>query len=210
MGEQFAVLDAVHQSQPTNFDSLDQRMIFQSDASNVERQADSKLFVKFYSRSMKNEEKSIEAGRAVHEDQVFINIKLPGDKNNDVNRVAFPEDINRFPIHYERFRKGQEQVIGTPINALPFLTDTQVEDYKAMFIRTVEQLAGLPDSTTQKILGSITHKQQAQAWLESFKGADRLRQEFEVERNEMQTQLKAMQDQIAKLAPAAPVAVKAK
>jgi hypothetical protein len=174
-------------------------MAFQSDANQVSRVGDDKLFVKFYSRSLKNDEESLKQNRAIYEEKVFINIKLPGDKNNDVNRIAFPEDIVRFPIHYERFRKGQEQVVGTPLNAVPFLTDAQVEEYKALFIRTVEQLAGLPDVQAQRILGAITHKQQAQAWLESFKGAERLREEFNEEKKEMAKQMAAMQAQIAAL-----------
>jgi hypothetical protein len=199
MSQDFASLDAVHQSIPTNLDALDSRMAFQSDANQVSRVGDDKLFVKFYSRSLKNDEESLKQNRAIYEEKVFINIKLPGDKNNDVNRIAFPEDIVRFPIHYERFRKGQEQVVGTPLNAVPFLTDAQVEEYKALFIRTVEQLAGLPDVQAQRILGAITHKQQAQAWLESFKGAERLREEFNEEKKEMAKQMAALQHQIAAL-----------
>jgi len=208
MTADFATLDAAHQAIPTNLDALDSRMAFQSDANQVSRAGDDKLFVKFYSRPTKDEEKSRAAGRAIFEDVVFINIKLPGDKNNDVNRMAFPEDIQRFPVHYERFRKGQEQVVGTPINALPFLTEAQAESYKAMFIRTVEQLAGLPDVQAQTILGSVTHKQQAQAWLDSFKGVERLREEYEAEKKSMAEQMAAMQAQLAALtAKAAPQAV---
>lgn len=198
----FAALDAVHQSIPTNLDALDSRMVYQSDATQVERSADSKLFVKFYAKSVKDEEESAKQNRAVHKEVVFINIKIPGDKNNDVNRVAFPEDIQRFPIHYERFRKGQEQVIGTPLSAVPFLTDAQVEDYKAIFIRTVEQLAGLPDVQAQQIMGSVAHKQQAQAWLDSFKGAERLRSEFEAKAKADRELIAKMQAQLDELTAA--------
>jgi len=189
----FAVLDAVHQSQATNFDSLDSRMLMQSDSNKIERAADDKLFVRFYTKALRNEEKSLEAGRAIFEEQVFINIKIPGDKNNDVNRVAFPEDIQRFPGHYERFRKGQEQVIGTPLNAVPFLNDAQVEEYKALYIRTVEQLAALSDVQASKIFGSVAHKQEAQKFLDSFKSADSLRAEFQKKFEEQQAQIAALQ-----------------
>jgi len=189
----FAVLDAVHQSQATNFDSIDSRMLMQSDSSKIERAADDKLFVRFYTKATKNEAKSQEAGRAIFEEQVFINIKIPGDKNNDVNRIAFPEDITRFPIHYERFRKGQEQVIGTPLNAVPFLNEAQVEEYKALYIRTVEQLAALSDVQASKIFGSVAHKQEAQKFLDSFKSADSLRAEFQKKFEDQQAQIAALQ-----------------
>jgi hypothetical protein len=189
----FAVLDAVHQSQATNFDSIDSRMLMQSDSSKIERATDDKLFVRFYTKATKNEAKSQEAGRAIFEEQVFINIKIPGDKNNDVNRIAFPEDITRFPIHYERFRKGQEQVIGTPLNAVPFLNEAQVEEYKALYIRTVEQLAALSDVQASKIFGSVAHKQEAQKFLDSFKSADSLRAEFQKKFEEQAAQIAALQ-----------------
>ena len=199
MTQDFAVLDAVHQNQATNFDDIDRNMAFRSDGQKVAQMGDDKLYVNFYTRSVRNEAKSLEAGRAIFEEQTYINIKLPGDKHNDVNRVAYPEDIMRFPIHYERFRKNMEQVVGTPLTAVPFLTDPQVQEYKALYIRTVEQLAGLPDVQCQKIFGSVAHKQQAVAWLESFKGADRLRQEFETEKAETAKMIASLNEQLAKL-----------
>jgi hypothetical protein len=204
----FAAVDLMHQATPTNFDNLDAGMAFRSDGQAVSRQGDDKLYVKFYSKAIKDEAKSQEAGRAIFKDTLFINIKMPGDKHNDVNRIAFPEDIQRFPVHFERFKRGQEQVVGTPLSALPFLTEVQVEEYASMFIKTVEQLAGLPDVQAQKILGSITHKQQAQAWLDSFKGAERLRAEFEEQRKADAEKMAAMQaqlDALTKTPKAAPV-----
>ena len=195
----FAALDAVHQSQATNFDSVDQNMLLRSDATRMERMGDDKLFVKFYSKAVKDDAKSQEAGRAIFQETVFINIKIPGDKNNDVNRIAFPEDITRFPLHYERFRKGQEQVIGTPLSAVPFLSEAQVEEYKALFIRTVEQLAGLSDVQASKIFGSVAHKQDAQRWLDSLKGADKLRAEFETEKEATAKMIAALNAQLAEL-----------
>ena len=189
----FAVLDAVHQTQATNFDSLDSRMLMQSDSNKIERAADDKLFVRFYTKAVRDDQKSLEAGRAIFEERVYVNIKIPGDKNNDVNRVAFPEDIMRFPMHYERFRKGQEQVVGTPLNAVPFLSEAQIEEYKSLYIRTVEQLASLADVQASKIFGSVDHKQKAQAWLDSFKSADTIRSEFQKKFEEQQAQIAALQ-----------------
>lgn len=195
----FAALDAIHQATPTNLDTLDANMVMRSDNQAVSYQGDEKLFVKFYSKQIKNEEKSEKEGRAIYEDTVFINIKIPGDKFNDVNRMAFANDIQRFPMHYERFRKNQEQVVGTPLSAVPFLNETQVEEYKAVFIRTVEQLAGMSDVNCQKMMGSVTHKQQAQAFLDNFKGADKLREEFEAARSKQDKEMEDLRKQIAAL-----------
>jgi hypothetical protein len=197
----FATLDALNQSTPTNLDALDSRMAFASDGQQIAQAADSKLFVRFYVRSVRNEAKSLEANRAIFEDQVYINIKIPGDKNNDVNRVAFPEDIMRFPQHYERFKKNQEQVVGTPLTALPFLTEAQIMEYATVYIKTVEQLAELSDVNAQKMMGSLDHKQKAQAWLDSFKSADALRAEFSAKADEQAKQIAELQERLAKLMP---------
>jgi len=201
MPETFAVADALHQAQPTNFDAVDSRMLFQSDGERVANMADSKLFVRFFTKSVMNPEKSEEAKRAIYETHEFVNIKIPGDKNNDVVKdlALEPYYIQRFPEHYARFKKGQEQVIGTPLNALPFLREEQVEEYKAMNIRTVEQLAGMADVQAQTILGSIAHKQQAQKWLDSFKGAEQLRKDFEADKEAQAAQIAELQAKIAAL-----------
>lgn len=201
MAEPFAVLDSLHQSQSTNFDDIDARMAYQSDSTRVERSADDKLFVRFFMKPVKNEAKSLEAGRTIMEEHVMLNIKIPGDKNNDVVKDVSmqPEYIQRFPVHYERFRKNMEQVVGTPLNALPFLTEAQVEEYRGVNIRTVEQLAGLADVQAQTLFGSVAHKQQAQAWLDSFKGAEKLRQEFEAKSKDQDAQLAVLRQQIAEL-----------
>jgi hypothetical protein len=198
MPENFAVLDAINQSQPTDFAAVDANMMFKSDESRVATAMDSKLFVNFFTKPVKHEAKSLEAGRAIFETHEFVNIKIPGDKNNDVVKDLSlePHYIQRFPVHYARFKKNQEQIVGTPLNLLPFLTEAQVEEYRTYNIRTVEQLAGLADVQAQTILGSIKHKQEAQAWLDSFRGADELRKEFAAEREAQAKQISELQAKI--------------
>ncbi len=196
MSVPFDQLDALNQMSPTNFDALDANMAFKSSAAAQAQAQDARLFVRFYNKAVLNEEKSVAANRAIHEDKVFINIKIPGDKNNDVNRVAYPEDFQRFPMHWERFRKGQEQVIGTPLNVLPFLTEAMLLDYTASNVRTVEQLANLSDVNCQKLMGSVTHKQDAQRWLDSLKSSDTLRAEFEKKLAKQAADFQAQIDQL--------------
>jgi len=205
MPETFAVADALHQAQPTNFDAVDSRMLFQSDGERVANMADSKLFVRFFTKAVKNEAESLKQNRAIFEQHEFVNIKIPGDKNNDVVKdlAIEPYYIQRCPEHYARFKKGMEQIIGTPLNALPFLSEAQVEEYKAMNIRTVEQLAGMADVQAQTILGSIAHKQQAQKWLDAFKGAEQLRKDFEADKETQAAQIAELQAKLAALQPQA-------
>ncbi len=195
----FATLNTLHQSTPTNMDSLDARMVYQSDATAVAQQGDDKLFVKFYNKPVKDEEKSLAANRSIFRDDVYIHIRIPGDKFNDVNRPAFPEDFQRFPAHYDRFRKNAEQIVGTPLSVLPFLSEGQVLEYAAAFIRTVEQLAGMSDVNCQKMMGSITHKAQAQQFLDRLQGADAIRAEFSDRIAKQDKEMAELREQLAKV-----------
>lgn len=199
MSTPFDSLNALHQMQPTAFDALDANMAFRSDSNAMANRDDAKLFVKFYTRPVRNDELTAKEGRVIHEDKLFINIKIPGDKNNDVNRIAFPEDIQRFPQHFQRFKDGQEQVIGTPLSVVPFLTESQVEDYRTVHIRTVEQLAMLSDGNAQKILGAVSHKQQAQEFLDKMKNVDTLREEFDRKNKERDAEIEELRAQLAAL-----------
>ena len=197
----FSVLDANNQAQPTNFEALDENMMFRSNESRVAQAADGRLFVNFFMKAVKNEAKSLEAGRAIFEEREFLNIKIPGDKNNDVVKDLSiePHYIQRFPVQYARFKQNQEQVVGTPLNLAPFLTESQVEEYRALNIRTVEQLAGLSDVNAQTIMGSIKHKQEAQAWLDSVKGAEALRMEYEADKAKRDEEMAALRAKIEEL-----------
>jgi hypothetical protein len=201
MAENFAVLDALNQSQPTDFDTVDANMMFKSDENRVATAMDAKLFVQFFSKPVKNDEKSIAAGRAIFEPHEFVIIKIPGDKNNDVVKdlTLEPYYIQRFPIHYARFKKNQEQIVGTPLNVVPFLTEVQVEEYKAINIRTVEQLAGMSDVNCQTLMGSVKHKQDAQAFLDTFKSAETLRKDFEASQAAQAAQIAELQAKLAEL-----------
>lgn len=193
----FMAQDIAHQMTPTDFDNLDAKMVFQSDGAAVERRDDHKLAVKFYMRPVKNMEKSEAAGRAVHENVTFINIKIPGDKYNDVDRAAWPDDYKRFPQHYARFQQNREQLVGTPLATLPFLTEAQVMDYAHVNVRTVEQLAGMSDVNAQQLFGSVGHKQKAAEWLENFKSASAVREDLQAKLDEQAKQIEELKKQLA-------------
>lgn len=195
----FAELDAVNQATPTNFGVLDEAMAFATDEMAQAYKDDNKLFVQFYKRNLRNEAASLEAKRAIFETHTFILIKIPGDKHNDVNRIANEHDQQRFPVQFAKFQKGLEQIVGTPLDAVPFLTMAQIEEYKYLNVRTVEQLAGLSDGICQKIMGAVTHKQKAQEWLDAFKDADKMRAEFAAKTEAQQTEIEELKKQMAQL-----------
>lgn len=132
---------------------------------------DSKLFVVFYRGYERNEAKSLEAGRAVHDDVDMVKIMVPGQRDSVVSR-ATGEYRARFPRQWEQYKANAEQVgSGTRLAEVPWLTPAQVADLNAVNVRTVEQLSTLPDSNAHTFMGLQGLKQRAQAFLDAAAGA---------------------------------------
>jgi len=130
---------------------------------------DEALLVKFFIKPAEDQKASKEAGRPIFHDIEWIDIRIPGNKDNVVCRPLRQRDIERFPRHYaafkQRIEKGAEAVVGTPLELFPFVTAARVEELKFFNIRTVEQLAATPDSTAGKFMGFHDLKKKAQDFM---------------------------------------------
>jgi len=134
---------------------------------------DSKLHVQFYLRPVLMTRESEDAGRPIFQDVVHVRILVPGDKLSIIDRVASDDDKGRFAAHYDKFKAGRgTEVIGTRLEAVPFMTRSKVEEYKFFGIHTVEQLAGASDEVGQKFPGFQGDKQKCQKFLEATTGTD--------------------------------------
>ena len=129
------------------------------------------LLVKFTIEPQKNVTRSLEEGRPIFEDKEWISIMAPGSRN-EVRREARMQDKDRFPRHYAAFKNRQDQQVneGTPLSEWPGATRSQVEEMKFWNIVTVEQLAGVADSTMGQVRGLVTLKQSAIKYLDASKG----------------------------------------
>tara|TARA_R110000868_G_scaffold197709_1_gene443954 strand:- start:3356 stop:4042 length:687 start_codon:yes stop_codon:yes gene_type:complete len=108
---------------------------------------DDKLHVRFFMRPRIDPEESAKKNRPIYKDVPHIEIMIPGDKNNIVTAEVWSQHIQRFPTHWAQFQAGiKDQVVGTPLRVAPFLTEAQVEELAYFKIRTIEQLAEMPDS----------------------------------------------------------------
>lgn len=135
---------------------------------------DDSLFVVFYMGVLKNEPKSIEAGRPIFDDVECIRIIVPGDKNNIIDRPARADDKRRFGKQYQLFKDGRkedEQISGTRLTEWPFLTRAQCEEFRYLGIHTVEQLAEVRDDITSRVPGMVQLKEHAKVWLGKTKSA---------------------------------------
>lgn len=157
---------------------------------------DKGLFVEFEMRSVHQPFKSEQEGRAVWADVPFVIINFPGDRTKRFEGVVEEEHKHRFPRQWAAFEAQKEQVPdGTPIAEWPPLTKSQVFEFKAMKIHTVEALADLPDSACTW-MGSREIREKARIWLATAAGhsADARLQAIIKTQND---QIEALQKQIA-------------
>ena len=119
-----------------------------------EGNADSRLAVTFYKRSVKQEDESIAAGRPIFKEFDFVRICVPGDNLTEIDTYANNSHQARFPrqwAHYQNQVAGQEQIIGTPIEQWPLVTRSQADELKGIKFYTVESVAHCSDQQLQRI-----------------------------------------------------------
>jgi hypothetical protein len=166
-------------------------------ANEAPTKGDNALFVRFRMHPKKDEVATKAEGRPIFKSVEYISIGSPGDKWNHVDRPATAKDRVRFRRHYRAFKENvEDQQSGTPLSKWPLMDAAQVEELKYFNVRTVEQLALMPDGNIPQV-GNISHlKKHAVDFLAMAKGtapATQLRAELE-KRDAM---LEAMQRQLS-------------
>ena len=160
---------------------------------------DDGLFVTFHLHPVLNEQKSAEEGRPIYEEQEYITIIIPGDKDNIVDRAVMQQDKERFPRQYMAFQAREDQPQeGTPLQEWPQISKSQIEELKFFSVHTVEGLAAIPDSQSQKFLGIQLLKQKARAYIEDASLAAPF-QQLQEENQALQDQMAVMQQTIEEL-----------
>lgn len=123
----------------------------------------------------------------------FITIRVPGDKTFFVHRPVWAADKIRFRARYEAFKNASgEPLEGAPVETLPEIKPSQVQDLKYVGVKTIEQLAKVADgSPLMSMMGGIGLKQRAVAWVQKNRKSSVVTQTNEA--------LKERDDRIAKL-----------
>ena len=188
-------------------------MAIESDIQN----ADSRLAVQFYKKSMKQEDASNEAGRPIFKEFDFVRIMIPGDNLTEIDTYAQESHKQRFPrqwAHYQNQVAGHEDIIGTPLDQWPQVTRSQAEELRGLKFYTVEAIADCSDQQLQRIgmvAGMSPHnfRLKAKAFLnlanDSAEVAQReselqaLREENAKIKAETDAKLTAMQEQMSAL-----------
>lgn len=162
-----------------------------------QQKMDEQLLVRFMIQPRQDKTQSIEAGRPVFRDCEFIEIRVPGSRDA-IARPARPSDIERFPRHYEAFKKRAEMPQeGTPLAEWPIITRSLAEELSFLNIKTVEALASVADTHMGKIRGLAGFKRKAQEWLDLAKDdapLEKLHAELEKRDNTIAAQAQMLED----------------
>lgn len=111
------------------------------------------------------------AGHPIYEDRVYVRIVQPANRNSEVHRPATDADKQRWPIRWRQFQEGQEQIgTGMPIKQWPVLSPAVAMMLAAQGVKTVEQLADVPDVGLKNLgMGALEWRTKAQQWLQNAK-----------------------------------------
>lgn len=164
---------------------------------------DKRLFVTFSYEPRLDQEATAAAGYNKYKDIPYVTIRIPGDKTLAVHRPIMPSDKHRFPQQYAAFASNtpNELAAGTPLTLWPSLTPSQVKELEYFNIKTVEQLAAMPDSGGGQLMGVQAMKRAAKAYIEAAKSQAPLlavQKELETRDNEIAA-LKAAQEEQSRL-----------
>lgn len=152
-------------------------------------------YVVFERRSVENRAASQAAGHYVGRDVDMAIITRPGSRDNleqeaetwiaGLRKKAqdgqVPMDWHRgFSEAYKAWKDGEALPdSGTPIKGWPVLGPAAQQELISMGIRTVEDLAALPDPELRNIgIGAISYKQKATAWLEAAAGPGKVAEQL--------------------------------
>jgi hypothetical protein len=119
-----------------------------------DQNADSRLAVTFYKRSVKQEDETAAAGRPIFKEFDFVRICVPGDNLTEIDTYAQESHKARFPrqwAHYQNQTAGHEQIVGTPLEEWTLISRSQAEELKGIKFRTVEDVANCSDLQLQRI-----------------------------------------------------------
>ena len=105
----------------------------------------------FYPRAGQNRRRSEEAGRPVCDEIAYVRIRVPGDRNNVVDRKAHAADRERWAGQWAAFLARRTPRAGTPVEQWPYLSVARVAELRAVGLFTVEQIAGATDALLERI-----------------------------------------------------------
>jgi hypothetical protein len=161
--------------------------------------ADSRLQVRFYKKSVQQEQESIDAGRPIYKDFDFVQICVPGDTLTEIDTYALQNHKTRFPIQWANYMNRQgandEEVVGTPLSEWPLVSKSQAEELRGIKFQTVESIANASDQQLQRMgmiagMSPYSFRDKAKAFLNLATTA--------AETDKRESEINALKEELAK------------
>jgi len=176
-------------------------------------QGDERIPVQFYMGTVKDEDASASSGRPIFHDVPFI--RIFNSKDNIIDRPIRDTDMKRWPRAYAAWKgtgESEPGATGTRLEHWPLMTRAQAEEFKYFKCYTIEQLADMPDSLGDKVMGFQRLKALAKMYVEAAKGeAPMIRVQAELEKRDGEiAELKSEVARLSKLMEAASAVLPAK
>jgi hypothetical protein len=130
-----------------------------------------------------DDKRTRDEGHTVYKEMLFCEIRWPADRQRiGVFPAHSPKvTVNGQDITYAMYYKPEYEawlqkrtptITGTPLESLPFLTQSKRYELKAMNVLSVEVLASLDGPALSNLgMGGRQLQQEAKAWLENAKGS---------------------------------------
>ena len=130
------------------------------------------LVCRFFVIPMQNEALSQEAGRPIFEDKEYIEYHGIGDRSTVIAEEVNENHKFRWGKQYAQYRRYgvDAPTTGTPLGEVPWMSKSQIEEFKYLKILSIEDLANVSDSVCTKVSGLFALKARAIAWIEEAKG----------------------------------------
>jgi hypothetical protein len=157
------------------------------------------VYPRFFIEPVQDELASAQQGRPIFRQEERVEIVIPGDPTKcPVHRVT-DEHRNRWQQQYDAFKKGMETPVeGTPLEEWPALNRAQVAELRGIGILTVEQVAGLSDTATQRVMGLAGLRTRALAYLDDA-SAIALTEKLSAENDALQLEISTLKRQVEEL-----------
>lgn len=166
------------------------------DFDNRESADDRNVHVRFYMRPWQNPTETAQQGRPIFEDREYVEIRASGNSTNVIDRPVTDLDRARFRRQYAMFRGGaSEQIVGTRLSEVTWLTRSQCEELAHLRVYTVEQLSSINDQLCTQFSGLYEARRKAQAFLSASEAAAPITA-IQAENAELKSMLSALQDQL--------------
>ena len=123
---------------------------------------------RFFLEPVQDEVASAQAGRPIFREVERVELFMPGDQWHKPVHNVTDEHRQRYPEAYAAFRQGvdDEVTTGTPLSEWPIVSRSRVMELQALGFRTVEDVRDVSDQHAAPIMGMVSLKARAKAWLD--------------------------------------------